>query len=91
MLRPSTILLEIPSSDINNKHLSPIRQMPTPIPSPALTPIMMRPIFQQEPSSGAVFTDDDNDDDDDDDDEKTNRKAIGVTFNYRLVLVMEFV
>ncbi|KAL9879695.1 uncharacterized protein ACN2A1_011533 isoform 3-T22 [Glossina fuscipes fuscipes] len=75
MLHPPTILLEIPISGINNKCLSPIREMPTPIPSPALTPIMMRPqrsnspIFQQEPSSGAEFTDDDNDDDDGDDDE----------------------
>ncbi|XP_058822414.1 uncharacterized protein LOC131683943 isoform X3 [Topomyia yanbarensis] len=40
-LHPPTILLEIPS--INNKCLSPIREMPTPIPSPALTPIMPRP------------------------------------------------
>ncbi|XP_055586798.1 uncharacterized protein LOC129739391 isoform X3 [Uranotaenia lowii] len=40
---PPTILLEIPSNGINNKCLSPIREMPTPIPSPALTPIMPRP------------------------------------------------
>ncbi|XP_055525442.1 uncharacterized protein LOC129718573 isoform X3 [Wyeomyia smithii] len=40
-MHPPTILLEIPS--INNKCLSPIREMPTPIPSPALTPIMPRP------------------------------------------------
>lgn len=38
---PPTILLEIPSNI--NKCLSPIREMPTPIPSPALTPIMCRP------------------------------------------------
>lgn len=40
LLNPPTILLEIPSSI--NKCLSPIREMPTPIPSPALTPIMPR-------------------------------------------------
>lgn len=40
-LVPPTILLEIPGSI--NKCLSPIREMPTPIPSPALTPIMPRP------------------------------------------------
>ena len=38
---PPAILLEIPNSGINNMCLSPIREMPTPIPSPALTPIMM--------------------------------------------------
>ncbi|XP_046801594.1 uncharacterized protein LOC111685989 isoform X3 [Lucilia cuprina] len=63
LLHPPTILLEIPS--INNKCLSPIREMPTPIPSPALTPIMTRPqrsnspIFQEDPSSGGDFSDDD--------------------------------
>lgn len=36
-----TILLEVPSSNVN-KCLSPIRELPTPIPSPALTPIMPR-------------------------------------------------
>lgn len=40
-LHPPTILLEIPGT--NNKCLSPIREMPTPMPSPALTPIMPRP------------------------------------------------
>lgn len=35
------ILLEIPGNI--NKCLSPIREMPTPMPSPALTPIMPRP------------------------------------------------
>ncbi len=40
-LVPPTILLEIPGSI--NKCLSPIRELPTPIPSPALTPIMPRP------------------------------------------------
>ncbi|XP_059222708.1 uncharacterized protein LOC106084839 isoform X3 [Stomoxys calcitrans] len=65
LLHPPTILLEIPSSGINNKCLSPIREMPTPIPSPALTPIMQRghrsssPIFQEDPLSGGDFTDDD--------------------------------
>lgn len=38
---PSAILLEIPGS--NNKCLSPIKEMPSPMPSPALTPIMLRP------------------------------------------------
>lgn len=40
LLNPPSILLEIPSNI--NKCLSPIREMPTPIPSPALTPIMPR-------------------------------------------------
>lgn len=38
---PPTILLEVPNT--NTKCLSPIRELPTPIPSPALTPIMSRP------------------------------------------------
>ncbi|ETN63746.1 hypothetical protein AND_004532 [Anopheles darlingi] len=46
-----TILLEIPSNGINNKCLSPIREMPTPIPSPALTPIMPRPQRMRTPQS----------------------------------------
>lgn len=41
-LNAPTILLEVPSSN-TNKCLSPIRELPTPIPSPALTPIMSRP------------------------------------------------
>lgn len=41
MLHPPTILLEVPGSI--NKCLSPIRELPTPSPSPALTPIMPRP------------------------------------------------
>jgi hypothetical protein len=40
-LLPPTILLEIPGNI--NKCLSPIRELPTPMPSPALTPIMLRP------------------------------------------------
>lgn len=40
-LHPPTILLEIPGNI--NKCLSPIREVPTPMPSPALTPIMPRP------------------------------------------------
>lgn len=41
LLNPNpTILLEVPSNV--NKCLSPIRELPTPIPSPALTPIMPR-------------------------------------------------
>lgn len=48
---PPTILLEIPSNGINNKCLSPIREMPTPIPSPALTPIMPRPPRMRSPQS----------------------------------------
>lgn len=66
LLHPPTILLEIPS--INNKCLSPIREMPTPMPSPALTPIMPRPqrsnspIFQEDHSSGGEFSDDDKSD-----------------------------
>lgn len=40
LLHPPTILLEIPSTI--SKCLSPIREMPTPLPSPALTPVMRR-------------------------------------------------
>ncbi|XP_017471876.1 PREDICTED: uncharacterized protein LOC108363116 [Rhagoletis zephyria] len=64
LLHPPTILLEIPSNGINNKCLSPIREMPTPIPSPALTPIMPRPqrsnspIFQDDPLSCGDYSDD---------------------------------
>nr|XP_029711963.1 uncharacterized protein LOC109407380 isoform X3 [Aedes albopictus] len=50
-LHPPTILLEIPSNGINNKCLSPIREMPTPIPSPALTPIMPRPQRMRSPQN----------------------------------------
>lgn len=63
LLHPPTILLEIPSGGIN-KCLSPIREMPTPMPSPALTPIMPRqnrsnsPIFQEDPLSTGDFSDD---------------------------------
>lgn len=43
-LHPPTILLEIPSGNSAiNKCLSPIRELPSPMPSPALTPIMPRP------------------------------------------------
>lgn len=38
VLRPPTILLEAPG--IINKCLSPIRELPTPMPSPAITPIL---------------------------------------------------
>ncbi|XP_054086656.1 uncharacterized protein LOC105208961 isoform X5 [Zeugodacus cucurbitae] len=64
LLHPPTILLEIPSNGINNKCLSPIREMPTPMPSPALTPIMPRPqrsnspIFQEDPLSIGDYSDD---------------------------------
>ncbi|XP_067641233.1 uncharacterized protein [Eurosta solidaginis] len=64
LLHPPTILLEIPSNGINNKCLSPIREMPTPIPSPALTPIMPRPqrsnspIYQEDPLSICDYSDD---------------------------------
>lgn len=50
LLNPPTILLEIPSNI--NKCLSPIRELPTPIPSPALTPIM--PHRQQNRFTGFV-------------------------------------
>jgi hypothetical protein len=48
LLHPPTILLEIPSS--GNKCLSPIRELPTPMPSPAITPIMPRPQRTRTPS-----------------------------------------
>lgn len=63
LLHPPTILLEIPSNGIN-KCLSPIRELPTPIPSPALTPIMPRPkrsnspLMQDDPLSGSYCSDD---------------------------------
>lgn len=41
MLHPPSILLEVPGNI--NKCLSPIRELPTPSPSPALTPVMPRP------------------------------------------------
>ncbi|XP_055384716.1 uncharacterized protein LOC129614250 isoform X2 [Condylostylus longicornis] len=41
MLHPPAVLLEIPSTGIS-KCLSPIRELPTPVPSPALTPVMPR-------------------------------------------------
>lgn len=41
LLHPPSILLEIPGNI--NKCLSPIRELPTPMPSPALTPILPRP------------------------------------------------
>lgn len=40
-LNAPTILLELPTNI--NKCLSPIREMPTPMPSPALTPVVSRP------------------------------------------------
>ncbi|KAF7275274.1 hypothetical protein GWI33_012018, partial [Rhynchophorus ferrugineus] len=40
LLHPPSILLEIPSTI--SKCLSPIRELPTPLPSPALTPVMRR-------------------------------------------------
>lgn len=41
-LQPPSILLEIPTTNGNNKFLSPIREMPTPVPTPSLTPTMPR-------------------------------------------------
>lgn len=50
-LHPPSILLEIPSgNNAINKCLSPIRELPTPMPSPALTPIMPRPQRTRSPS-----------------------------------------
>lgn len=51
LLHPPSILLEIPSGNSNiNKCLSPIRELPTPMPSPALTPVMPRPQRTRSPS-----------------------------------------
>lgn len=67
VLHPPTILLEIPSNGIN-KCLSPIRELPTPMPSPALTPIMPRPhrsnspLGHDDPLSGSFSDDDDRSD-----------------------------
>lgn len=66
LLCPPTILLEIPSNI--NKCLSPIRELPTPMPSPAITPIMPRPQRQRSPLTCAdaeetlsvSFSDDEN-------------------------------
>lgn len=41
LLCPPTILLELPNNI--SKCLSPIHELPTPMPSPAITPIMPRP------------------------------------------------
>lgn len=60
-LHPPTILLEIPGNI--NKCLSPIHEMPTPMPSPALTPIMPRPHrigkSQQDETISVSFSDED--------------------------------
>lgn len=87
LLHPPTILLEIPSNGIN-KCLSPIRELPTPMPSPAITPIMPRPqrsnspIFQEDPLSASYYSEDhsDNDDyDEDDDDDRSSDNQISVS------------
>lgn len=58
MLHPPTILLEIPGNI--NKCLSPIKELPTPMPSPALTPVMPRHIQRSARSSHDVsYSDDD--------------------------------
>lgn len=62
LLCPPTVLLEIPNNI--NKCLSPIREMPTPMPSPALTPVMPRPQRSRSPSPledpfSASYSDDD--------------------------------
>uniref|UniRef100_A0A336N481 CSON006260 protein n=1 Tax=Culicoides sonorensis TaxID=179676 RepID=A0A336N481_CULSO len=64
LLCPPTILLEIPNSI--NKCLSPIRELPTPMPSPAITPIMPRaPSRPKSPNVeetlSVSFSDDDED------------------------------
>lgn len=63
LLHPPTILLEIPGNI--NKCLSPIKELPTPMPSPALTPIMPRPrritksSHVQDEAISVMFSDDD--------------------------------
>lgn len=64
MLHPPTILLELPGNI--NKCLSPIRELPTPMPSPALTPVMTRPQritrspqTQHDETISVTFSDDD--------------------------------
>lgn len=63
LLHPPTILLEIPGNI--NKCLSPIHELPTPMPSPALTPVMPRPQRIGRPSQvhdetiSVTFSDDD--------------------------------
>lgn len=62
LLNPPTILLEIPGN--TNKCLSPIREMPTPMPSPCLTPIMPRPNRHMKSNNhdeaiSVMFSDDD--------------------------------
>lgn len=64
MLHPPTILLELPGNI--NKCLSPIRELPTPMPSPALTPVMTRPQritrspqMQHDETISVTFSDDD--------------------------------
>lgn len=64
LLHPPIILLEIPRDGNISKCLSPIRELPTPMPSPALTPIMARqrsrtPSLHDDPLSAATsFSDD---------------------------------
>lgn len=64
LLCPPTILLEIPNSI--NKCLSPIRELPTPMPSPAITPLMPRAPSRPRSPMGeetlsVSFSDDDED------------------------------
>lgn len=66
---PPTILLEVPSSN-TNKCLSPIRELPTPIPSPALTPIMSRFSSYIHSSSSSSYNDRSNSANISDDDER---------------------
>lgn len=59
LLHPPTILLEIPGNI--NKCLSPIKELPTPMPSPALTPVMPRHNLQRmaRGSHDVTYSDDD--------------------------------
>lgn len=56
LLHPPTILLEIPGNI--NKCLSPIKELPTPMPSPALTPVMPRQ--QRKAPHDVTYSDDEN-------------------------------
>lgn len=62
LLCPPTVLLELPNNI--NKCLSPIRELPTPMPSPAITPIMPRPIRPRSPSHEETLSISFSDDDD---------------------------
>lgn len=87
LLCPPTILLELPNNI--NKCLSPIRELPTPMPSPAITPIMPRPQRPRSPldpnheeTLSISFSDDEN--------EQVYKREATVLFFMELSLALPF-